>query len=173
MVDRKVKGSVINGYLKFVEKNWGKDGAERCRKETNLAGIDVKDGISYPNTMLLAVIKWISSNHGPAHVRRAGNHAVKNLGMLAYIVRFSSIESMLKKAKDAYREAYSFGDVQMVFKPHLATAVMKDVSEIPENCEGWIGALEALLELTHTKGKVTKTQCQLKGAERCEYEITW
>jgi hypothetical protein len=173
MGERKVKGSVINGYLKFVEKSWGKDGAERCRRETNLAGIGVKDGISYPNGMLLAVIRWISGNYGMSQVRKAGNHAVKNLGLLAYIVRFSSIESMLRKAKDAYLEAYSFGEVEMIFKPHRATAVMKDVSEVPENCEGWIGAMEALLELTHTKGKVTKTMCQLKGDPRCEYEITW
>ncbi|MFH0815498.1 MAG: hypothetical protein V1934_01595 [Methanobacteriota archaeon] len=173
MVERKVRGSVINGYMKFIEKNWGKDGAERCRKETNLADIEIKDGIHYPNAMLLAVIKWISKNYGIAHMRRAGNHAVKNLGLLAYIVRFSSIEHMLKKSNDAYREAYGFGEVDLIFKPHHATARMKDVSEIPENCEGWIGALEALLELTHTKGKVIKTKCQLKGDERCEYEIEW
>jgi len=173
MAERKVRGSVINGYLKFVEKNWGKDGAERCRKETNLTDIEVKDGLFYNNAMLIALIKWISGNYGMAQMRRAGNHAVKNLGLLAYVVRFSSTEGMLKKAKDAYRETYDFGEVEMVFKPHHAIAYMKDVSEIPENCEGWIGALEALLELTHTKGKVTKTKCQLKGDARCEYEITW
>jgi hypothetical protein len=173
MEERKVKGSVINGYLKFVEKSWGKDGLERCVRETKMAGIGVKDGHSYPNEMLLAVIKWISVNYGMVPVRKAGNHAVKNLGLLAYIVRFSSVETMLNRAKAAYREAYGFGKVDMIFKPHHAVAWMKDVSEIPENCEGWIGALEALLELTHTKGKVTKTKCQLKGDERCEYEITW
>lgn len=173
MAERKLKGSVINGYMKFVEKNWGKDGVERCRKETNLAGIEFKDGLLYQNAILQAVIRWISANYGMGYVRKAGNHTVKNLGLLAYIVRFSSVESMLKKAKDAYQEAYGFGEVAMVFKPHHAVACMKDVSEMPENCEGWIGALEALLELTHTKGKVTKVKCQLKGDERCEYEVTW
>ena len=167
MVERRVRGSVISGYLKYVEKTWGQDGTARCRKETNLAGLELTDGIFYPNAMLLAVI------NGIAHVRKAANHAVKNLGFMSYIVRFSSVENMLKKSKDAYNEAYSFGEVEMKFKPHLATATMKGVSEAPENCEGWMGALEALLELTHAKGRVTKTKCQLKGDPHCEYEIIW
>jgi predicted hydrocarbon binding protein len=173
MVERKVRGSVINGYLRYVEKNWGKEGVARCRAETKLTGIDIKDGLQYPNAILLAVIKWLSVNYGMAHIRKAGNHAVKNLGLLSYIVRFSSIEAMLRRAKNAYHEAYGFGEVGMQISKNSAIATMKDVSEIPENCEGWIGALEALLEITGTKGAVVKTKCQLKGDPSCQYEIKW
>jgi predicted hydrocarbon binding protein len=173
MVERKARGSVVNGYLKYVEKTWGKDGLARCRKEANLEGLEIIDGKLYPNEMVLSILKWISKNYGVAYVRKAANFTVKNLGLLSYIVRFSSIESMLQKSADAYKEAYDFGEVHMRFTPHKAMALMKDVSVIHENCDGWIGALEALLELTHTKGRVTHTKCQLKGDERCEYEITW
>ena len=63
--------------------------------------------------------------------------------------------------------------VEMKIEDNKAIATMQDVSEITENCEGWIGALEALLELTHSDGRVLKTRCQLKGDSHCEYEITW
>ncbi len=173
MTERKVKGSVINGYLKFVGKTWGKEGLEKCLIDTKLKGLEIKDATKYPNAMLMEIIRWISKNYGMVYIRKAGQHAVKNLGMLAYVVRFTSIETMLGKAKDAYMEAYDFGTVAMSISGKHAVASMKDVSEIPENCEGWIGALEALLDITRTKGKVRKTKCQLKGDEKCEYEVTW
>jgi predicted hydrocarbon binding protein len=173
MSERKVRGSVINGYLKFVEKTWGKDGYEKCLIATELKDLHIKDGVLYPYSMVQGVINWISKNYGLQYVRKAGNHTVKNLGLLAYIVRFTSIETMLCKAKAAYQETYAFGEVNIKISGKSALATMKDVSETPENCEGWIGALEALLELTRTKGTITKTKCQLKGDDMCEYKIMW
>jgi len=173
MANKHVRGSVISGYLKFVERTWGKEGLEKCLVETNLKDMEFKDGGKYSNAVLNEVITWISKNYGMEYVRKAGRHTVKNLGLLAYIVRFTSIETMLEKAKTAYQEAYDFGVVNMEISEKHAVATMKDSSEIPENCEGWIGAMEALLELTHTKGIVKKTKCQLRGDDRCEYEVTW
>ena len=173
MEEKKVRGSVINGYLNFVEKTWGKEGIASCKKDLDIENTKFKDGIRYPNSTLITVIKWISDNKGINNVRKAGNHTVKNLGMLAYIVRFAKMETMVMKAKEAYEESYDQGKVDIKIEDYKAIATMKDVSEIPENCEGWIGALEALLELTHTKGNVLKTKCQLKGDPHCEYEVTW
>ena len=170
---KKVRGSVINGYLRYVEKTWGKEGTESCLKGLNIDDIKFKDGMEYPNDILMGIIKWISDYKGMEYVRKAGNHAVKNLGLLAYVVRFTKMETMVNKAKEAYHENYSHGDVDIQIGDHKAIATMKDVSEIPENCQGWIGAMEALLELTHTRGKVVKTKCQLEGDSHCEYEITW
>ena len=33
--------------------------------------------------------------------------------------------------------------------------------------------LEAMLDLTKTKGTVTHTQCQMKGDDHCEYIVEW
>ncbi|MFO7619496.1 MAG: hypothetical protein R6W91_07605 [Thermoplasmata archaeon] len=173
MTERMVRGSVINGYLKYVEKTWGKVGFERCMAEAKLTEIKPKDGTLYPYSMELEVIRWISRNYGMESVKKAGKHTVKNLGLLSYLVRFASIETMLGKAKDSYHEAYAFGHVDIQITGKRAIAIMKDVSDIPENCQGWIGALEGLLELTRTDGRVLKTKCQLKGDPHCEYEITW
>ncbi len=173
MTEEKVRGSVINGYLQFIEKTWGKEGISNCKNDLNIADLRFKDGMFYPNEILLEVIKWISNNKGMNYVRKAGNHAVKNLGLLAYVVRFTKMETMVNKAKDAYLENYNHGTVEMKIGDNKATAIMKDVSKIPENCEGWIGAMEALLELTKSEGRVIKTKCQLKGDTHCEYEVTW
>jgi hypothetical protein len=173
MEERKIRGSVINGYLKYVEKTWGKSGLEKCLADVKIAGMEFKDGGLYPYQIDQEIVIWISKNYGMDSVRKAGKHTVKNLGLLAYLVRFASIETMLQKAKNAYQETYSFGRVDMRTDGKRAVATMKDVSDIPENCQGWIGALEGLLELTRTKGTVSHTKCQLRGDPHCEYEITW
>lgn len=173
MEEKKVRGSVINGYLHFIEKTWGKETLDNCKSDLDLENIKFKDGIQYQNDLLLSIIKWMSEKKGSQYAKKAGNYTVKNLGMLAYVVRFAKMETMVKKAKDAYYESYGYGKVEIKIYDNKAVAIMQDVSEIPENCEGWIGALEGLLELTHSKGRVLKTKCQLKGDSHCEYEITW
>ena len=173
MTESRVKGSVINGYLKYVERTWGKEGYEKCLASAKLTGLELKDGQWYPYTMEQGVITWISKNYGMESVRKAGRHTVKNLGFMAYLVRFASIETMLEKAQQSYYEAYDFGKVDMKISGKRAVASMKDVSAIPENCEGWIGALEGLLEMNKKKGRVIQIKCQLKGDAQCEYEMTW
>lgn len=173
MTERLIRGSVINGYLKYVEKTWGKDGYEECSKKAQVSDIKISDGQQYNHDMLLAIIQWISDNHGMDRVKQAGKHTVQNLGLLAYIVRFANMDTMLKKAKSLYAEAYSFGEVDMTPTERGAEVYLKDVSQIPEDCIGWEGAFEGMLELTHSKGRVLKTKCQLKGDPHCEYEITW
>jgi predicted hydrocarbon binding protein len=174
MGERKVRGSVINGYMKYVVRTWGKAGLDECLASAKLSDIPIKDGVLYPYVMEQGVITWISGKHGMDHVRKAGNFTVKNLGMLSYLVRFASIETMLEKSVNSYYEAYAFGHVEMHIEGKKGVAKMRDVSDIPENCQGWLGAFEGLLELKHAKkGRVIKTKCQLKGDTQCEYEITW
>lgn len=173
MDEKQIRGSVINGYLTFIEKTWGKDGLEDCKRSVDILDIKITEGTFYPNDLLLEVLKWISGNHGISRVRQAGNYTVKNLGLLAYLVRFTSMDKMISKATDRFREVYRFGDITVDNTEKGVTVRMTDVCEIPENCEGWLGAFEAMLELTKTKGRVRKTKCQLKGAESCEYELEW
>ena len=173
MTDREVRGSVINGYLKYVEKTWGKDGYDYCRQKARVSDIKIRDGQQYPHDMLLSIIHWISDTHGIERVRQAGKHTVQNLGLLAYVVRFTNMDTMLKKTKGLYDDVYSFGEVNMTSTDRGAILIMKDVSQIPEDCIGWEGAFEGMLELTRTKGRVLKTKCRFNGDSQCEYEITW
>jgi len=170
---REIRGSVINGYLKYVEKTWGEGGLEDCKEKARIHDIKIRDGQQYNHDILIVIIKWIADTHGMPRVRQAGKHTVKNLGLLAYIVRFTNMETMLNKAKSLYNEAYSFGEVNMIPTDRGASVTLKDVSQIPEDCVGWEGAFEGMMELTHSKGSVIKTKCQLNGDTHCEYEITW
>ena len=70
MEEKKVRGSVINGYLNFVEKTWGKEGIASCKKDLDIENTKFKDGIRYPNSTLITVIKWISDNKGINNVRK-------------------------------------------------------------------------------------------------------
>jgi predicted hydrocarbon binding protein len=52
-------------------------------------------------------------------------------------------------------------------------AKLIDFSETKENCVGWQGALEGMLELTKTKGTVKEVKCLCEGGDCCEFEIKW
>ena len=174
MSERKIRGRVINGYLDFVKRTWGQDGYEECRKAVGIGdAAKIEDGEFYPNNAMLTIIKWIAENHGKERVKQAGKHTVKNLGLFAYLVRFMTMETMLNKAVERYREMYQFGSVDIKMKENGATAIMRDVTDIKENCIGWTGAFEAMLELTKTKGSVREVKCQNEGDDHCEFEIIW
>ena len=110
MAEKRIRGSVINGYLKFVEKTWGKDGLDECKRVINIADIKIDDGAHYSNGMMLALLRWISETHGISRIRQAGNFTVKNLGLLSYLVRFTSMDKMIQKATDRFKEVYGFGN---------------------------------------------------------------
>jgi len=83
------------------------------------------------------------------------------------------MKSMLAKAEDRYKQAYNFGSVEVYLEPSGARAKLIDFSESKENCIGWTGALEAMLEMTNTKGTVEEVDCRCEGGECCEFIITW
>ena len=173
MAKREIRGNVINRYLAFVRKTWGKDGEEQAIKDSGLADIKINDSKFYDNEIMERILKWISANHGMDRVRQAGKFTVKNLGLFAYMVRFMSMEAMLHKAEERYSELYKFGEIKIELQDKKAIARMLDVSGIEENCQGWMGVLEAMLDLTKTKGTVSHTECQVKGASQCIYVVEW
>jgi hypothetical protein len=174
MEERKVRGGAINGYLAFVKKSWGEAGRAECLQALGIP-LDAKfeEGLFYPNKILVNTLKWISTTHGMEKVRQAGKFAIMNQGFLSYLVRFLTMDQMLTKAEERFRETWKFGAVSVRREPKKATVSMKDFSDIEENCVAWVGAFEGMLEMTKTKGKVTKARCQLKGGESCLYVIEW
>ncbi len=173
MSERKIRGNVINRYLGFIKKTWGKDGEEQARKESGIVDINISDSNFYSNEIMVRILQWISANHGMERVKQAGKYTTKNLGLFAYMVRFVSMDTMLHKAEERFKELYKFGKIDIEISENKAIAKMKDVSEVEENCQGWIGVLEAMLELTKTKGTVTQTKCQVSGDDHCEYIVEW
>ncbi|MCK4756989.1 MAG: hypothetical protein KAS67_00900 [Thermoplasmata archaeon] len=173
MDERLIRGHVINRYLSFIKNTWGKDGMEQAIEECGISEIKVDDSIFYSNEIMERILKWISTNHGMDRVKQAGKYTAKNLGLFAYMVRFMSMEAMLHKAEERYRELYKFGDIDIEIHDKKAIARMRDVSGIEENCQGWLGVLEAMLEMTKSKGTVAQIECQVNGDASCIYVVEW
>ena len=173
MVKREIRGHVINRYLAFIRKTWGNDGEKQAMVDCGLAEINIDDSKFYDNQIMERILKWIHTNHGMDRVRQAGKFTVKNLGLFAYMVRFMSMEAMLNRAEERFRELYRFGELDIEVHEDKAIIRMRDVSAIEENCQGWMGVLDAMMELTKTKGTITHTECQVKDAGQCIYIIEW
>jgi hypothetical protein len=99
MSERKLKGDVMLGYFDFIRHQWGEDGLDDCIKATGIHPKMLKEEKFYPVVADERILKWISGTKGMDYLQKAGNHTVKNLGALAYLVRFVNIKYLLRKAK--------------------------------------------------------------------------
>jgi predicted hydrocarbon binding protein len=169
----KIRGSVLKGYGKYVKKMWGQTGMDECCKAINFDGNTLIQGQWYDANLITKMFEWMSTTHGREYVERAGNYAVKDLGILSYLLRFASIETLLKKASEQYKEAFSWGEVEIHVQGKTAVVMMKDIAISEFACVSWLGGIKGMLELTKTNGTVKETQCQWKGAPHCEFKLEW
>ncbi len=175
MSERRLKGGVILGYLDFIKRQWGQAGVDECINAINIDISKLKPETFHPGAIDEGVLKWISRNKGEEFVKKAGNHTVKNLGSLAYLVRFVNIKHLLKKAKENYEDAFDYGEISVLCDEFgkRAVVIMKDSNIIEESCMAWEGALEGMMEVTRTKGTVKMTKCQMKGDIYDEFILDW
>ncbi|MBA3046388.1 MAG: hypothetical protein KKH41_09410 [Candidatus Thermoplasmatota archaeon] len=175
MTERKLKGGVLLGYLDFIKQQWGQDGLDECLKAVQLDIKDIKPDVLYSLEFDEKIMKWISGTKGMEYVRKSGNHTVKNLGSLAYLVSFVNIKHLLKRAKDNYQETFNFGEVSILCDDFSKKAViiMKDSNLIEESSIAWEGAFEGMMEVTRTKGTVKLNKCQVKGNPYDEFLLDW
>ena len=173
--EKKLKGGAIIGYLQFVKKKWGNAGYEQCLKDTGIDPSRLKTQQLYDREISDRVLNWIRTNKGDENVTQCGKFTVKNLGPLGYLVRFMNIETMLKKAEGSYREAFKYGKMKSYVDLPNKTALIRliDSTEREVSCLAWHGVFEGILEMRGLKGTVTKTKCQLKGDQYCEYKMKW
>jgi len=175
MSERRLKGGVIIGYLDFINRQWGQEGGDEC---INAVGIDInnlKPDTFHSGEMDENVLKWISATKGEEFVKKAGNHTVKNLGSLSYLVKFVNIRHLLKKAKENYKDTFEYGEISVLCDDFgkRAVVIMKNSNQIKESCIAWEGALEGMMEVTRTKGTVKMTKCQMKGDIYDEFILDW
>lgn len=171
--DQRIKGSVINGHLKFIKKKWGAAGVEGACKELRIDCTRIEENRWYDADYSNKILTWIARNKGVDQVVACGAHTVKDLGILSYIVRFMNMRSMVAKAKENYSDAFSYGRVKVEIDGDSALVIMKDVARSEYTCLAWRGVFEGMLEMTKTPGKVEEVKCQFKGAPRCEFIVDW
>lgn len=174
MTERKARGSVINGYLKYIKKTWGQDGVDQCAGYLGIDPKDIKDGNWYSDEYGDKLLEWMVSLKGKKYVVLSNRYMVKDLGMLAYIVRFMDVKTILKKLPKNYDDIFNFGRVEVDIKEKNAVVRVYDAATSEHSCPGWQGVFEGAFELTKTKGgRVKETMCQWKGDEYCVWELSW
>jgi len=172
--EKQLKGAVLLGYFKFIRKKWGKAGLDQCIQSVGLEESKIKEGHWYSHRHSHAILGWIASEKGEEFLRECGNHTVKDLGILSYIVRFMDIESILKKGRRSYSDAFNYGKMRIETEKSWATIKIKGNAQDDRHaCMTWTGVFEGMLQMTRTKGTVKKTACQTLGAEWCEWEMDW
>ncbi len=170
---KKVRGSVLRGFLKYIEKTWGKGGVDEFFEFASLEPDEIKEGEWYDSDILSKIHSWIVENKGKAALRRGGAHTVKSLGMLSYIVRFLHIERLLKRAPESYNDAFTYGSVDVKILKNQALIKMKDVVIDEYTCIAWKGVYEGALEITNTRGAVEFIKTKDMGEDDCSFIIRW
>lgn len=170
---KKVRGSILSGFIKFVERTWGEDGRNDLIDETGVDVNNISKRKWYPVEYLRKIHRWIGEDKGEKYLRRAGNYTVQDLGILSYLVRFTSIERLLKKAPKSYDDAFSYGEVHIDIGEGEAIVKMKDVVIDEFTCAAWRGVFEGSLEATDTEGTVKPIDHEDKGGNDCFFKMSW
>ena len=171
-MERKTRGSVINGYLDYIKKRWGVVGLKQCISEVGFEGMHFKDGQYYQDEMVGNVLRWISRTKGKDAVKDAGKFIMHNLGILSWLVRFTTVKTLAEKFPVNYSEVYAFGSCKVdTSDPKNLKLVLRDVGYYEEACLVWEGICEEALAMTKTRGYVTHTKCQNRGDSECVFIV--
>ncbi len=171
MSGKHVRGSVLRGYLKFIKRFWDDVDIEEILGEIDYDEISEIEW--YDVSILERIHRYVADRKDIKYIKIMGNYIVKDLGVLSYLVRFSDIKFLLKKAPKSYAQAYDFGEVDVEWTDQGALIKMTDTSFDEYACRGWLGAFEGMLEITHTIGTVEEIECQREGSPQCIFEIKW
>ena len=172
--ERMLKGGVLLGYLDFIKHEWGEDELHECLDSLDAIFSELKSNTLYSEELNEQMLTWISGK-GPEYARKMGNHTVKNLKGLEYLVRFVNMKLILKQAKKNYEDAFNYGDVSVLLDEYgkHATVIMKDCNPTEESCNAWLGAFEGMIEMTRTTGDVKLIKRQFEGDKYDEFILDW
>ena len=171
--ERKIKGRVLNNYMKFIKKKWGVDGFSDCQRHTKLNLSEIHDDRWYMSNNSDKIQKWIADAHGIDCCRQLGFSIVTEIGIISYAARIAGIRKVLSRATEEYKENLAHGQIDVQMSKNNAVILFKDVNRYESNCQTWIGIFEGIMHITKTKGTVKKTACEVKGDDSCTYELEW
>ena len=173
MEDRKVKGSVLLGYMKFVKNTWGQDGLDELIIDIGMSP-DIKESTLYDDDWSTKILAWIAENKGEEYIESAGKYAITYLGDLSHIVGYLDIKSIMKRGSESYSDAFNEGDFIVDLKDTGATIIIRG-SGVNDKyaCKAWVGVFKGMLEITKTKGTVKEIQCERDGVDHCEFMMEW
>ncbi|MCK5024811.1 MAG: hypothetical protein KAR56_04260 [Thermoplasmata archaeon] len=163
-MERRTRGSVLNGYLKFIEHKWGVSNLKIARADMGIDNLNFKDGQYYQDEIIGNVLRWINRNKGQEAVKEAGRFILHNLGILNWMVRFNDFQTLALKFPKNFSEVYAFGSCEIdASNPNKIRMILKDVCYYEEACLVWEGICQEALTITKTQGKVSHTSCERQG----------
>lgn len=172
-MEKLTRGDAILSYFTYIRKKWGQEGLEQMFEDTKVPeNLTAKE--FYPDEEMIKVLDWIKDEHGEKALEEGGRFVVKNLGIIAWLVRLANMKFIMKRFEKNYKELYTFGRIETdTSQENKATLRMYDVYSGPSRCIAWKGVSKGALELTNTKGTAKKTKCVGKGDDCCEYTFEW
>ena len=171
MDEKRAKGVVANGYMKFIKRKWGIEGLNQAME---YAGIkrELRDGEWFSMTKTDKLLEWIGRKKGMEYVIEAGRYTAKDMGIFRYM--FASImgmERVLRRAQDAYGTIFNFGKIDIEMNGKKAKITFRDARLTEYSCMAWEGALQGLMEVTRSHGSVKPLEPQ--NPEDCAFEMQW
>ena len=171
-MERRTRGSVLNGYLKFIQEKWGTSELKVARADMGIDNLNFKDGQYYQDEIIGNVLRWIHRNKGKDAVIEAGRFVLHNLGILSWMVRFSDFPTLALKFPKNYSEVYAFGSCEVdVSDPKKIKMILKDVCYYEEARMVWEGICQEALTITKTRGNVTHMSCEESEESQCIFFV--
>ena len=171
MDNRKCKGAVINGQLKYIKKKWGQQGQSEAMK---FAGITKapRDGAWVPIRKNHLLYEWLIRNKGRKQVSEAARYTAMDLGIFSFIFSFVGMQKLLEKAKLNYKTLFDYGDIIIEkLDERKVKIIMKDVGTEDFLCDVWEGAIRGLMDITKSGGTINRATPD--GPEDCAYIVRW
>lgn len=167
--ERKIKGSILTGYEKYIRKKWGSNGLEDCKKATGIDLTTVQDETWYRHMSSVDVLDWMKDTYGLDYCRLAGKSIVTDKGIVSFAARIAGIDRVLDRGMEEYRQSLNYGDIEIHKEDKKAEITLIDVLVHDSDMQTWVGVFEGILEVTKKDGKVEFK----KEGDRCTYTLTW
>ncbi len=174
MEERRVKGTMVIGLLKYVKRKWGNKGLEEAMKYSGILQIP-RSGEWVDLDTMYRVLEWINSKYGESYVLDAGKSVPRYIvGDIKYM--FASLmkfEKILKNVPNEISALLFKGGMVTVEKigDRKADITVRNVDTKSQGCKFWKGALLGIMEMTKTSGEVQEITPNEKYD--CKFDVKW
>jgi hypothetical protein len=179
-----VKGIHLSNVFKFVKWKRGILGLTRFKEEikdlpgcakADEATFTEKDWYDYDLYMqLLTAADKIVGNGNLSKIYEIGVWNIRNLGHLSYLARKPDIHEFINGAIKNWGNVYDFGGIDVPEDSGRKIVIRyRGFPDAPEKCQYFRGSLTGMMEICGLHGEVKESACNTKGAEWCEFTLSW